>query len=139
MKLLLRILLASAYVFLVPLTAWAALIEYLASDTHDFGQVMEGSVTKHQFAIRNTVDAPLALTFKQVSCDCTKVTSLPKAIAPGASGRIAVELNASGFGDTQISKHADFTTNAPGQNRLALTIEGTVDVFADIQPVFIRF
>ena len=59
--------------------------------SHDFGQIKEadGKVST-TFVVKNTGDAPLAITRVIASCGCTTPEWTKEPIAPGASGNINI-------------------------------------------------
>lgn len=63
---------------------------------HDFGEVDEGAVVKHEFKFTNTGKVPLLIKNAHSTCGCT-IPDWPKElIAPGQSGVIQVEFNTKG-------------------------------------------
>lgn len=60
----------------------------------DLGPQLPGSVSRHRFHYRNTLDRPLTIAVQSTSCTCLKATLEPAgALAPGAAGSCEVELN----------------------------------------------
>lgn len=73
-------------------TVNVAMMTFLET-THEFGEVTEGKVIKHDFEFTNNGNVPLLITDARSTCGCT-VPSYPKApIPPGASGVIAVAFD----------------------------------------------
>ena len=70
-------------------------------ETHDFGEIEEGTVAKHDFTFKNTGDAPLIITNAQGSCGCTVPEWPREPIAPGEEGKIHVEFNSEGRAGNQ--------------------------------------
>jgi hypothetical protein len=64
---------------------------------HDFGTVNEGTVLKHQFAVRNQGNAPLVLSGVSTSCGCTAAAPASDTIPPSGSAPIEVTFNSRGF------------------------------------------
>jgi hypothetical protein len=66
------------------------------SDTHDFGNIVEGEKVSFAYKFRNTGKAPLVIRSAQGSCGCT-VPEYPKdPVPPGGSGVINVTFNSEG-------------------------------------------
>lgn len=65
--------------------------------SHDFGQIKEadGKVSA-TFVVKNTGDAPLAITRVIASCGCTTPEWTKEPIAPGASGNIKITYDPKG-------------------------------------------
>lgn len=62
-------------------------------ETHDFGNINEGTVVEHTFKFKNTGNAPLIIQSATASCGCT-VPSYPKEpVAPGTEGEILVKFD----------------------------------------------
>lgn len=92
---------------------------------HHFGTIAIGEKVRHQYAFKNTGDAPLVITDVKPSCGCTSLKDWPKEpVMPGESGTIGIEFNSDGF-PGPISKTIMVHTNAvPSDVFLKLT--GTV-------------
>lgn len=65
--------------------------------SHDFGTVAQGTVVRHEFRVTNTGREGLEIRNVDSSCGCTTVGSWPKALQPGESGTIAVQLDTAQF------------------------------------------
>lgn len=101
-----------------------------AEETHDFGEIEEGTVAKHDFTFKNTGDAPLIITNAQGSCGCTVPEWPREPIAPGEEGTIHVEFNSAGrAGNQQKEVKLQANTNP---NTFVLKI--TAQVKAKEQP-----
>ena len=93
--------------------------------SHDFGQIKEadGKVSG-TFVVKNTGDAPLAITRVIASCGCTTPEWTKEPIAPGASGNIKITYDPKGrpgpFSKT-ISVYSNGKTGS-----FILTIRGEV-------------
>ena len=93
--------------------------------SHDFGQIKEadGKVSE-TFVVKNTGDAPLAITRVIASCGCTTPEWTKEPIAPGASGNIKITYDPKGrpgpFSKT-ISVYSNGKTGS-----FILTIRGEV-------------
>ena len=93
--------------------------------SHDFGQIKEadGKVSA-TVVVKNTGDAPLAITRVIASCGCTTPEWTKEPIAPGASGNIKITYDPKGrpgpFSKT-ISVYSNGKTGS-----FILTIRGEV-------------
>lgn len=68
---------------------------FVDKPTHKFPSTREGILLHHTFTVKNTGEVPLVISNYEVACPCTKVT-LPKPIAPGATGELKVEFDTKG-------------------------------------------
>jgi hypothetical protein len=55
---------------------------------HDFGEIVEGSIAKHEFVFTNTGNQPLVITSVRASCGCTAPTWTSEPVLPGQKGVI---------------------------------------------------
>ena len=93
--------------------------------SHDFGQIKEADrKVSATFVVKNTGDAPLAITRVIASCGCTTPEWTKEPIAPGASGNIKITYDPKGrpgpFSKT-ISVYSNGKTGS-----FILTIRGEV-------------
>ena len=65
-------------------------------ESHDFGEIKEGTLAEYDFEFTNTGDAPLIITSAQGSCGCTVPNPPKEPIAPGETGKIHVSFNSDG-------------------------------------------
>lgn len=65
-------------------------------ETVDLGRVAEGETPTHTFRFTNAGDAPAALTGVEAACGCTTPRYTTEAVAPGATGEIAVTYDSAG-------------------------------------------
>lgn len=97
-------------------------------ESHDFGEIEEGTVAKHDFVFKNTGDAPLIITNAAGSCGCTVPQWPREPIAPGEEGTIHVEFNSQGRTGNQQKQ---VTLNANTQpNTMVLKISAQVQAAA---------
>jgi len=90
--------------------------------THNFGNVIEGQIARHDFKFTNTGTDPLILSNVQASCGCTTPKWPREALAPGASAVVTAEYNSSG-------RPGNFTKNIfvySNGGDVTLTITGIV-------------
>lgn len=62
----------------------------------DFGPVIEGELRRHVFTFTNQGDAELVIQRVVAKCECTAALLSLSTIAPGDTGRVAVEFNSLG-------------------------------------------
>ncbi len=102
------------------------------SETHDFGEIEEGTLAEHNFVFKNTGDSPLIITSAQGSCGCTVPNPPKEPIAPGATAEIKVSFNSAGRAGNQqktVTLNAN-TTPATKILRISAQVnpkEGTAD------------
>lgn len=100
-------------------------------ESHDFGEIEEGTVAKHDFVFKNTGDAPLIITNAAGSCGCTVPQWPREPIAPGEEGTIHVEFNSQGRTGNQQKQ---VTLNANTQpNTMVLKISAQVKPGAEAE------
>ena len=99
----------------------------------DAGTVVDGAVIAHSFAIENRGVNPLVIEKIQASCSCS-TSSFEREIAPGKTGRIAVQVNTTGFGGHVIDKTFDVLTNDPRNRRIRLHVLAIVDRVVSVTP-----
>jgi len=81
---------------------------------HDFGQVRQGSVLKHNFLLKNETAKALNIRDVNTSCGCTVSKIKKKKLLPGESTFIEVKLNTKGYsGEIQqfVYVHTDNLDN----------------------------
>ncbi len=65
-------------------------------ESHDFGEISEGTMAEYDFTFTNTGDAPLIITSAEGSCGCTVPNPPKEPIPAGESSKIHVSFNSSG-------------------------------------------
>ena len=95
-------------------------------ESHEFGNIKEGTMATFEFKFKNTGNADLIISNASASCGCT-IPSYPKEpIIPGGEGAIDVQFNSSGKVGT-FDKNVTITSNTiPTQ--IYLVIRGEVKV-----------
>ena len=92
-------------------------------ESHDFGDIPQGTPVTTQFSFTNTGKEPLIIKNCQASCGCT-VPSWPKEpILPGKESNIQVTYNAAHAG--QFTKSITITSNAKTPTKV-IYIRGNV-------------
>lgn len=66
------------------------------SQSHDFGNLVEGDVVEHTYIFTNKGSEPVTILDVQVSCGCTVASKPEKAIGVGQKGEISIQFNSSG-------------------------------------------
>lgn len=99
---------------------------------HDFGSVVQGTVVRHVFRLRNEGDTALRITEGTAPCGCTAVVLPDAPVAPGDDGGVEISFDTSRFRGPK-TKSVVVYTNDPIQPVQQLTVTGTVtaDVVAD--------
>ena len=96
------------------------------TDTHDFGNIIQGEIISYAFRFKNTGNGDLVIRAAQGSCGCT-VPEFPKeAIKPGNGGIINVTFNSEGKEGFQEKTVTVISNTMP--NTHVLTIKGNIDV-----------
>ena len=96
-------------------------------ETHDFGNIKEGTQATHEFKFTNTGSAPLILESVQASCGCTTPEWSKEPIAPGATGKVIATFNSSGRPGTFTKTITVKYNGAAETNTNFLTIKGFVE------------
>lgn len=98
----------------------------------DFGTVAKGDKIRATFDVRNTGKAPLEITQVRPTCGCT-VASFDRTIPPGGTGKIAAEVDTTGFSGP-ISKAVLVFSNDPATPQVNLVIKADVRAFIEVLP-----
>jgi len=100
-------------------------VAFVPNDFYDFGRVVQGQRVVHEFEVRNTGDADLALQRIAPSCGCTAAAVTSSTIKPGASEKVRVTFDTSGmFGDK--TKTVSILTNGRENPEITLKLKGAV-------------
>lgn len=92
-------------------------------ESHDFGQIEQGTKAETVFKFTNTGDAPLIITSAKGSCGCTVPDWPNEPIAPGETSEIAVSFDSNGRQGKQ-QKSVTITANTtPNTKVLTITSE----------------
>ncbi|MGB3852546.1 MAG: DUF1573 domain-containing protein [Tunicatimonas sp.] len=67
-----------------------------AEDTHDFGDIEQGTKVSHVFNFENAGTQPLILSNVLTTCGCTATDWPRDPVAPGDGGKIEVSFNSAG-------------------------------------------
>lgn len=90
-----------------------------------FGLITQGDTVEHTFVFENIGSEPLKILSARGSCGCTVPKYSAEAIAPGAKGEVFVRFRSAGKMGKQ-NKTVTLVTNAKVNNRVILTLRGTV-------------
>ena len=93
-----------------------------ASLEHQFGTVIAGTPLTYTFQIKNEGKATLEIKNVAPSCGCT-TSNFDKAIAPGKTGGITLEVAKTEGYKGDITKTATVTTNDPDHQTFILTLK----------------
>lgn len=89
-----------------------------AKNTHDFGEIEEGSVVTTVFEFVNNSKRNLVITNCLGSCGCTVPTWPKETIKPGGKGSIEVQFNSAGKKDNQLKTVTVYANTEPGTTML---------------------
>ena len=67
-----------------------------SEDTHDFGDIEQGTKVSHTFEFENAGTEPLILSNVLTTCGCTATDWPREPVAPGDGGKIEVSFNSAG-------------------------------------------
>lgn len=76
--------------------SWAQGIMNFTKETHEFGDLEEGTVAEYTFEFTNTGDQPIEINRAQPSCGCTTPEWTKKPVFPGEKGFIKASYNSAG-------------------------------------------
>ncbi|MEO1655747.1 MAG: DUF1573 domain-containing protein, partial [Bacteroidota bacterium] len=62
-------------------------------ETHDFGNIDEGTVATYEFEFTNTGDQPIEISSVKASCGCTTPFWTKEVVYPGKTGKIKASYN----------------------------------------------
>ncbi len=96
-------------------------------ETHDFGNIKEGTQATYEFKFTNTGNAPLILEAVNASCGCTTPEWSREPIAPGQTGKVVATFNSSGKPGNQVKTITVKYNGAAESNTVLLTIKCYVE------------
>lgn len=106
--------------------------------SYDFGTVAQGVVVSHEFSIKNSGTADLLIHRIAPSCGCT-ATSIPaNVIKPGATEKVKVSFDTSGFFGRK-TKTVLVVTNDLDSPEKVFTLSGTITAGYTVEPTKIEF
>jgi len=102
------------------------------TDSHDFGNVPEGTVATHEFKFKNTGNQPVIIANVQASCGCTTPDWTKTPVLPGKMGVVKAMYSSAGRPGV-FNKTVTVTSNATETSKV-LSIKGTVLTKDQIKP-----
>jgi hypothetical protein len=99
----------------------------------DFGTVNAGETVSYDYTFSNTGDQPLVLANVQPGCGCTTATNWTKAVQPGKTGTIHINLDTSHLAGA-VSKAIKVESNARNKPLFGLILRGRVFQPFTIEP-----
>jgi hypothetical protein len=96
-----------------------------AMPVYDFGKVQAGEVVKYGYVFTNTGDQVLEVTAVQPSCGCTTAGDWTHRVAPGETGKVAIQFNSANF-NGQVFKTVSVTSNDKQKPTMVLQLKGSV-------------
>jgi len=100
---------------------------------YNFGSIPQGKKVLHNFAIRNSGDAPLQIREVAVSCGCTAAKPSSSLIAPGKSAEIQVIFDSTNFFG-KVQKSVSVVSNAGKSPNYTLYLDGTIVEALQVSP-----
>lgn len=95
--------------------------------THDFGKVKQGDVVTHEFAFKNTGNAPLVVEKVEVTCGCTAALVSEKTIDPGKEGKIKATFDTRGYSG-RLARYLYLVSNDAENGRRELSLVAEIQV-----------
>ena len=92
-------------------------------DSHDFGEIEQGTPVSHDFTFKNTTKQTVLITNVKASCGCTATNYTKTPIKPGETGTVTATYNARNGGN--FNKTVTVTTNDSDVKKV-LKIKGKV-------------
>ena len=102
------------------------------TDSHDFGNVPEGTMATHEFKFKNTGNQPVIIANVQASCGCTTPDWTKTPVLPGKMGVVKAIYSSAGRPGV-FNKTVTVTSNAAETSKV-LSIKGTVLTKDQIKP-----
>lgn len=102
------------------------------TDSHDFGNVPEGTMATHEFKFKNTGNQPVIIANVQASCGCTTPDWTKTPVLPGKMGVVKAMYSSAGRPGV-FNKTVTVTSNAAETSKV-LSIKGTVLTKDQIKP-----
>jgi hypothetical protein len=91
---------------------------------HDFGTMNPLTMGRHEFVVKNTGHAPLALRIGSTTCKCTLAGLGKRELAPGEQTTVALEWNTGRH--LHFEHSGEMVTNDPSRKSIRLTVRGRV-------------
>ena len=113
-------------------TARAQAVMQFETDSHDFGNVAEGTMASYSFKFKNTGNQPVVIANVQASCGCTTPDWTKTPVLPGKTGIIKAMYSSAGRPGV-FNKTVTVTSNATEASKV-LSIKGAVLTKDEIKP-----
>lgn len=97
------------------------------------GNIIAGTVVRHDFTLTNTGTAPLVIMDVNPSCGCTTIEHWPTRLEPGQTGAIQVRFDSTDF-HGEVAKWIGVTSNDPAQPQAVLTLTATISNPIELTP-----
>jgi hypothetical protein len=104
----------------------------------DAGTVEQGKVISHAFTFRNTGNEPLTLKVDDCGCGGLTFKTPSKAIKPGQSGTVTVNIPTS-YRKGDFKRAVRIATNDPNRAEVIVSIAGSVQEVLSVTPQYIHF
>jgi hypothetical protein len=108
------------------------------STIYDFGTVNEGAKVQHDFIVKNVGSSALSIQRVVPACGCTTSTTNTDTVAPGAQGKISVEVDTAGFSGEK-TKTVRVYSNDLDTPISTLTLKGTIEQEVSLSPAQVFF
>lgn len=93
----------------------------LNKTSYDFGNIMEGKVVDAKIGFKNEGSGVLLISDVKTSCGCTAVLLSSKALQPGETGNISIELDTANR-EGKLTRTVTLYTNDPKQPNQTITL-----------------
>ena len=100
---------------------------------HDFGVMAVNTEQSHDFVIKNEGEADLVIVKGKTSCKCTLSEVASEPIPPGGEAAVTLSWRPTAA-EESFTKTAQLYTNDPLQPELVLSLRGSVQAMATIEP-----
>lgn len=104
---------------------------------HDFGEVLEGTVVTHEFAVTNTGTKGLAVSSVNASCNCLKVERWQNELPPGQAGKVRVSFDTGHAGIGRLVRAVTLAFGGRQAPRMLL-LRGEVWPAMECEPKLLR-
>jgi hypothetical protein len=91
---------------------------------HDFGTMNPLTMGRHEFAVKNTGNAPLSLRIGSTTCKCTLAGLGKRELAPGEETTVTLQWNTGR--DLHFEHSGELHTTDPSRKLIRLTVRGRV-------------
>jgi hypothetical protein len=120
------------------ITAEARPVISLGTQVYDFGTVAQGAKVVHEFEIKNSGTADLVIQRLSPSCGCTATQLATPVVKPGATEKVRVTFDTSGFlGDK--TKTVAISSNDSENPEKVFTLKGRVITGFSVEPSRVDF